>query len=148
MEVDRQVSGQVGRWVGWFFWVRSFLLITLIKCLKGHKSLGLLFNVKIKRSLSHSLSAMSELQGLWTAKKVVFLSIPHQVFCKSDSKFNVYWMKTQNCHTVSAFQERHEERTFSHLKFSFLQNTSKYFSHQIRSNQFYPSLKQIAVKES
>ena len=36
--------------------VRSCFLITLIKCLKGHKSLGSLCNVKIKRSLTHSLS--------------------------------------------------------------------------------------------
>ena len=28
-----------------FFLVRSYVLITLIKCLKGHKSLGLLFYV-------------------------------------------------------------------------------------------------------
>ena len=36
-----------------FLLVRSCLLITLIKCLKGHKSLMSLCNVKIK---SHSLS--------------------------------------------------------------------------------------------
>ena len=36
----------LGRQVGrLFFWVRSRLLITLIKCLKCHKSLGLLFNI-------------------------------------------------------------------------------------------------------
>ena len=32
-------------------WVRSCLLITLIKCLKGLKSLGFLFNVKNKSTL-------------------------------------------------------------------------------------------------
>ena len=31
--------------MGRFFWVRSCLLITLIKCLKGHKSLGSLGSV-------------------------------------------------------------------------------------------------------
>ena len=41
---------------GRFFWVRSCLLITLIKSLKGHKSLGLLFNVEIKRCVSESVS--------------------------------------------------------------------------------------------
>ena len=38
-----------------FFLVGSCLLITLIKCLKGHKSLGLLFNVK-NQKVSHLLS--------------------------------------------------------------------------------------------
>ena len=32
-----------------FFFVRSFLLITLIKCLKGHKSLGSLFHCVFKK---------------------------------------------------------------------------------------------------
>ena len=35
-----EVHRKVGRWVGRSFWVRSCLLITLNKCLKGHKSLG------------------------------------------------------------------------------------------------------------
>ena len=38
------------------FLVRSCLFITLMKCLKGCKSLGSLCNVKIKRSLSQSVS--------------------------------------------------------------------------------------------
>ena len=40
----------------WYIWVRSCLLITLIKCLKGHKSVGLLFNVKIKSTVSEWVS--------------------------------------------------------------------------------------------
>ena len=39
-----------------FFLVRACLLITLIKCLKGHKSLGLLFEHALKMSFSSSLS--------------------------------------------------------------------------------------------
>ena len=39
-----------------FFWVRSSLLITLIKCLKGHKSLGSLSEGVLKMYLSLSLS--------------------------------------------------------------------------------------------
>ena len=39
-----------------FILVMSCLLITLNKCLKGHKSLGSLCNVKIKRSLTQSVS--------------------------------------------------------------------------------------------
>ena len=38
--------------MGRFFWVRSCLLIILIKCLKGQKCLWLLFSVKIKRCVS------------------------------------------------------------------------------------------------
>ena len=37
-----------------FFLVRSCILITLIKCLKGHKSLGSLSNVKSKSTASES----------------------------------------------------------------------------------------------
>ena len=40
--------------VGRYFLVISCLLITLIKCLKGHKSPGLLFNVKKQKCLCHS----------------------------------------------------------------------------------------------
>ena len=36
--------------------VRSCFLITLIKCLKGHKSLGLFLSVKSKRCMSDSVS--------------------------------------------------------------------------------------------
>ena len=36
--------------------VRSCFLITLIKCLKGHKSLGSLCNVKSKSTVSESVS--------------------------------------------------------------------------------------------
>ena len=59
---------------------RSCLLITLIKCLKGHKSLGSLCNVKIKKSLSESVSewvsewvTRSPIELFWTAKNAGFL---------------------------------------------------------------------------
>ena len=42
-----------------FFLVRSCLLITLIKCLKGHKSLGLLFEGFLLMSLSLSILVRS-----------------------------------------------------------------------------------------
>ena len=51
-----------------FLLVRLRLLITLIKCLKGHKSLGLLFYVKIKRCVTDSVTRPPI--ELWTAKKV------------------------------------------------------------------------------
>ena len=38
-------------------------------------------------------------------ENLVFSSILHQVFFKTDSKFNVYRIGKQNCHIVSAFQE-------------------------------------------
>ena len=49
-------------------------------------------------------------------QNLLFSSILHQVFLKTDSKFNIYWIGKQNCHIVSAFQERHGERFFSHLE--------------------------------
>ena len=52
------------------FCVRSCLLIILIKCLKGHKSQGLLFNVKIKRS--HSLIE-------WVSDKVTYCAVCGQL---------------------------------------------------------------------
>ena len=57
--------------------VRSCVLITVIKCLKGHRSLGSLFNVK-KQKVAQSVSEwVSEWQGHLlscqvTAKKAVF----------------------------------------------------------------------------
>ena len=49
--------------------VRSCFLITLIKCLKGHKSLGSLRNVKSKsQSVSESVTR-SPIELSWTAKK-------------------------------------------------------------------------------
>ena len=51
--------------------VRSCFLITLIKSLKGHKSLGSLCNVKSKSTLSDRLSdsvIRSPIELLWTAK--------------------------------------------------------------------------------
>ena len=45
--------------LGLVTWLRSCLPITLIKFLKGHKCLGLLFNVEIKRCLTQSLSQWS-----------------------------------------------------------------------------------------
>ena len=55
-----------------FFWVRSCLLITLIKCLKGHKAPGSLCMSKSKTSLSvvsdrGRYRAVSD--SVWTAKK-------------------------------------------------------------------------------
>ena len=55
--------------------VRSCFLITVIKCLKGHWSLGSLFNVKkqkVAQSLSHSVRewvTRSPIELFWTAKK-------------------------------------------------------------------------------
>ena len=51
--------------------VRSRFLITLIKCLKGHKSLGSLCNVKSKSTVSQLVSqwmTRSPIELLWTAK--------------------------------------------------------------------------------
>ena len=51
--------------------VRSCFLITVIKCLKGHWSLGSLFNVKIKRSVTQWVSewvTRSPIELSWTAK--------------------------------------------------------------------------------
>ena len=57
-----------------FFLVMSCLLITLIKCLKGHKSLGSLCMSKSKRSLS-VLSDRGRYRAVsdkvWTAKNVL-----------------------------------------------------------------------------
>ena len=54
--------------------VRSGHLITLIKCLKGHKSLEPLCNVKIKMSLSDLLSCSGQLKThvIFVHGKVVF----------------------------------------------------------------------------
>ena len=67
---------------GWFFqnsyrvifWVRSCLLITLIKCLKGHKSLGSLGSV-VKGSIVSLVGpryqgTRSPIELFWTAKKI------------------------------------------------------------------------------
>ena len=69
---------------GWFFqnsyrvifWVRSCLLITLIKCLKGHKSLGSLGSVVkgfivswVQRTKGRTDRQGHLLSCLWTAKK-------------------------------------------------------------------------------
>ena len=53
--------------------VRSCFLITLIKCLKGHKSLGSLCNVKSKSTVSQSVTELvtrSPIELLWTAKNM------------------------------------------------------------------------------
>ena len=65
MVFSRDVGRYVGRWVGRSFLVRSCLLITLIKCLKGHKFLGSLCSVV--KSLIVSCNGPMEL--FWTAKK-------------------------------------------------------------------------------
>ena len=53
----------------------------MIKCLKGYKSLGSLCNVKIKKSLSESVSesvTRSPIELFWTAKKAMFSETPRQ----------------------------------------------------------------------
>ena len=53
------------------FLVRSCLLITLIKCLKGHKSLGSLFEGVLLMYLSLSLSlSMSDIVTYWAVQTV------------------------------------------------------------------------------
>ena len=49
--------------------VRSYFLNTLIKCLKGHKSLGALCNVVKALIVSGARQTMSPIELLWTAKK-------------------------------------------------------------------------------
>ena len=68
-----------------FFWVMSCLLITLNKCLKGHKSLGSLLSlvktliVSLVRQTNQGTRSPIEL--FWTAKKsnMIFVS-PNVVF--------------------------------------------------------------------
>ena len=48
--------------------VRSCFLITLVKCLKGHKSVGSLCNVKSKSTVSQSVTRLP-IELLWTAKE-------------------------------------------------------------------------------
>ena len=66
--------------------VRSCFLITLIKCLKGHKSLGSLCNVKSKSEwLSQWVTqsvTRSPIELLWTAKNII-------IFWNLVSWFNV-----------------------------------------------------------
>ena len=66
---------QGGRQVGRSFLVRSCLLITLIKCLKGHKSLGSLCNVVKALIVSgvrpSNQGTMSPIELFWTAKKMI-----------------------------------------------------------------------------
>ena len=51
--------------------IRSCILITVIKCLKGNKPLGSLCHVKIKNhSLSDSVTR-SPIALFWTAKKPI-----------------------------------------------------------------------------
>ena len=60
------------------FRVRSCLLITLIKGLKCHKSLGLLFNVKMKKSVTEWQGHL--LSCLWTARNEILIPIFLLVF--------------------------------------------------------------------
>ena len=58
--------------------VRLCFLITLIKCLKGHKSLGSLCNVKSKSTLSEWVTrwvTRSPIELLWSAKKPFFFPL-------------------------------------------------------------------------
>ena len=53
--------------------VRSCFLVTLIKCLKGHKSPGSLCNVKSKSTVSESVTR-SPIELLWTAKNQLVIA--------------------------------------------------------------------------
>ena len=50
--------------------VRSCLLISLIKCLKGHRSLGSLFDVKSNSTLNSQWVTRSPIEQFWTDKKI------------------------------------------------------------------------------
>ena len=50
--------------------IRSCLLITLIKCLKGHKSLGSLCSVVKTLIVSGNIGTMSPIELFWTAKNM------------------------------------------------------------------------------
>ena len=62
-------------WVGRLFWVRSCFLINLIKSVKGHKSLGLLFNVKNKKWLSDQWVISDQ----WVSDKVTYWAVCGQL---------------------------------------------------------------------
>ena len=61
-------------YVGRIFWVRSCLLITLVKSLKGYKSLGSLCSVlktlivSLVRPSKQGTRTMSPIELFWTAK--------------------------------------------------------------------------------
>ena len=60
--------------VGRYFSVKSCLFITLIKCLKGHKSLGSLCSVVktliVSGAQGTDRQTMSPIELFWTAKKL------------------------------------------------------------------------------
>ena len=67
-----------------FFLVSSCLLITPIKCLKGHKSLRSLFvcqSVKYREWVSDSVTR-SPIELFWTAKNLKFNPQPYQAGCQ------------------------------------------------------------------
>ena len=85
--------------------VRSCLLITLIKCLKGHKSLGSLCNVKIK---SPSVTKLP-IELFWTAKN-------HHISMKIE--FKLFWIYLLLCNSEEA-PWRNLEKLFVGIKETF-----------------------------
>ena len=88
MEVGRQVGMQVGRSI----LVRSCLLVSLIKCPKGHKCVGSLCRL-VKTLIVSSVRPVdqgtrSPIELFWTAKKLVF-SIRH-LFTKFSQIFVIH----------------------------------------------------------
>ena len=77
--------------MGRFFWVRSCVLITLIKCLKGHKSKGLIFNFEIKRLVTQSVNYGGVCGQLKRERYLLqqnwllpISSLCHPIFCPAD----------------------------------------------------------------
>ena len=70
----------------------SCLSISLIKCLKGQKCLGLLFSVKIKRCVSEWVSEWSVISDQWVSDKVTYWAVCGQLK-------TYLWDKCQ-CHRV------------------------------------------------
>ena len=73
--------------------VRSCFLITLIKCLKGHKSLGSLCNVKSKSQWVSQWVTRSPIEQLWTAKNSLWPPSPTQ--------FNTAWALFPQCNVLN-----------------------------------------------
>ena len=89
--------------------VRSCFLITLIKCLKGHKSLGSLFVCQlVKSSVSEWVSqwvTRSPIELLWTAKKLREVC-NHQHSCffnKFQTAFDLPPLYWKQCHGFIRF---------------------------------------------
>ena len=97
--------------------VRSCFLITLIKCLKGHKSLGSLFVCQLVKScewVSESVSqsvTRSPIELLWTAKNI-----------KAPS---YYGKASEWSHTTSSLSDITQWNAQKHLWSLHLYNTGK-----------------------